>query len=85
MLKHLQSHQEYLAIQERLRGLVPLEALKEYQETLDMFQHLNFDSSHDHLEFPSSLCYKIPIKPNTPNTIAKNPIAVVTFIPFLTK
>lgn len=49
MLKHLQSHQEYLAIQERLRGLVPLEALKEYQETLDMFQHLNFDSSHDHL------------------------------------
>ena len=50
MLKHLQSHQEYLNIQNQLRGVVPLEALGEYDQLLATFQLLNFDNAHDYLK-----------------------------------
>ena len=50
MLKHLQSHQEYLNTQSQLRGTVPLEALVEYGELIATFQLLNFDHAHDYLK-----------------------------------
>lgn len=49
MLKHLQSHQEYLDLQSTLRQSVPLETLQEYSEVIAMFQLLNFDPAHDFL------------------------------------
>lgn len=47
MLKHLQSHEEFLEKQQTLLALVPSEALAEYREMIEMFQLLNFDPAHD--------------------------------------
>ncbi|MCB5952809.1 hypothetical protein LI951_12090 [Enterococcus sp. BWT-B8] len=46
MLKHLQSHQEYLDTRLLLLGSVTPEALDEYDDLIQMFTHLNFDSAH---------------------------------------
>lgn len=50
MLKHLQSHQEYLDNQSKLLSNVAKEALDEYQSVIQMFRHLNFDPAHELLE-----------------------------------
>lgn len=47
MLKHLQSHQEYIDTQLRLLGFVTQEALEEYDDIIQLFRHLNFDAAHD--------------------------------------
>ena len=49
MLKHLQTHEEYLNIQNQLRGSVTQEALEEYGDLIAIFQLLNFDNSHKYL------------------------------------
>lgn len=47
MLKHLQTHPEYLETQLRLLEFVPQEARDEYDTLIQMFRHLNFDPAHD--------------------------------------
>src|SRR5699024_150507 len=49
MLKHLQTHEEYLNIQNQLHGSVTQEALEEYGDLIAIFQLLNFDNSHKYL------------------------------------
>ncbi|MGM0124305.1 hypothetical protein IGI37_002764 [Enterococcus sp. AZ194] len=47
MLKQLQTHLDYLSTQERLLPHVTPEAKGEYQETIELFRHLNFDAAHE--------------------------------------
>ncbi len=47
MLKHLQTHNEFLDTQLKLLELVPQEALDEYDDIIQMFRHLDFDPAHE--------------------------------------
>lgn len=49
MLKQLQFHQDYLEKYPIHLESVPLEAQAKYNETIQMFRHLNFDTAHDFL------------------------------------
>lgn len=46
MLKHLQTHQDYLDTPLRLLESVTPEALEEYDDMIQLFRHLNFDFGH---------------------------------------